>query len=471
MRNPSNKKFAITKSRTRLFDLYVKENLCVKDIAALLNTSDKTIRRVLREEGISIAHKGRSKKLALKDEKDIGRRYFLGESLSSLKSEYKVSLQRCKSIITSQGFTLRNPHQVCRRYRFDVDCFSEIDTQEKAYWLGFIMADGCVMSNDRRKCLTISLKESDASHLHKFKLFARSTHPLKKTVHHNPERVSVAIVLHSKKLVEDLKKWEVTPRKTFTIKLPDIPDKLFRHFLRGYFDGDGCWVDSVRKDGARVYSWSITCGSKGFLENLQEKINAVLDLGKTKINEAKHSEAKTLKWGGRNKCALLSDYMYQGATVYLDRKHDFAKKYFFDFEPNITPRHPNRPAVHDLTGQVFGNWKVLRLSQSQDRKTHWLCQCSCGVRRDVEASTLKRGSSRSCGCVGRVNIQNEKFQEWTVLSRSDRKDYWYCRCSCGVEKDVHISSLRSGRSRSCGCAAGKIVRSGATPRPHSGIPK
>ena len=107
--------------------------------------------------------------------------------------------------------------------------------------------------------------------------------------------------------------------------------------------------------------------------------------------------------------------------------------------------------VDDLTNQQFGEWKVLWRAPSHNRQTYWHCRCSCGVERDVLASTLRSGLSKSCG--HEKDLTGQQFGEWTVLWRVPSRNgnaYWHCRCSCGIEKDVRVDHLQSGRSTSCG---------------------
>lgn len=54
----------------------------------------------------------------------------------------------------------------------------------------------------------------------------------------------------------------------------------------------------------------------------------------------------------------------------------------------------------DLTGQTFGRLVVLRQSENRtnDNGLIWECQCSCGTKKEVSSTLLRRGKSTSCGC-------------------------------------------------------------------------
>lgn len=106
-------------------------------------------------------------------------------------------------------------------------------------------------------------------------------------------------------------------------------------------------------------------------------------------------------------------------------------------------------------GDVFGEWTVL--SQLPDN-IHVLCRCSCGKERRVDKYTLLTGKSVSCGHTRvlnnlkrrRAEYIGKKFNEWTVLDVFPGRDA-LCRCSCGTVKKMFLSTVISGRSKSCGC--------------------
>lgn len=127
---------------------------------------------------------------------------------------------------------------------------------------------------------------------------------------------------------------------------------------------------------------------------------------------------------------------------------------------------------HDLVGKHFTRWLVLRYVRSEYASGKnvipvWLCRCDCGKEVEVWGSSLKTGKSRSCGCLARglvmatrVDLTGKTFGRWTVLEhcRSEGKRHFYrCRCECGTEKEVNAAYLRIGDSRSCGCLRDELT--------------
>ena len=114
------------------------------------------------------------------------------------------------------------------------------------------------------------------------------------------------------------------------------------------------------------------------------------------------------------------------------------------------------------TGQKFGRWTLKKFIKKDKRYCQfWLCRCDCGTERIVNVSMLRKGQSKSCGCLKRDNIDEKRlnyigkeFGCWTILEFVRPYvggNVYVARCICGVEKEVNISALKKGKSKSCGC--------------------
>lgn len=108
----------------------------------------------------------------------------------------------------------------------------------------------------------------------------------------------------------------------------------------------------------------------------------------------------------------------------------------------------------------FGFWTVIDTAPNQvspdgTSRKRFLCQCDCGTLRPVTATQLRTGKSTSCGCKGSYLKPEETYQEWTVLYKSDKRNnhgnqFYMCRCSCGVVRNVRMADLLNGSSKNCG---------------------
>ncbi len=109
------------------------------------------------------------------------------------------------------------------------------------------------------------------------------------------------------------------------------------------------------------------------------------------------------------------------------------------------------PAFIDLTGQTFGQLTA----ETYHGKGRWLCRCECtGKIVVVHGDLLRNGKTKSCGCLkrsARQSLIGQKFGQ-LIVEKYEGKSRWLCRCECtGKTVVVRGSSLRSGKTKSCGC--------------------
>lgn len=111
----------------------------------------------------------------------------------------------------------------------------------------------------------------------------------------------------------------------------------------------------------------------------------------------------------------------------------------------------------DLTGQRFGKLVVTeRAPNGAGGNVRWICRCDCGTEIVVFGSSLKNGSTQSCGCTRLIDLTGQRFGNLTVKERAPNDRFgsarWTCQCDCGNITVVNGNSLRRGLSHSCGCA-------------------
>ena len=124
-------------------------------------------------------------------------------------------------------------------------------------------------------------------------------------------------------------------------------------------------------------------------------------------------------------------------------------------------REMSMAKVIDMLGQRYGRHTVIRRAENKGGKAHWHCRCDCGTETTVSGGSLRSGDTNSCGCLLRemamaavIDLVGHRYGRLTVIRRVENKGErtcWLCRCDCGTEKVVEGNSLRRGLSRSCGC--------------------
>lgn len=221
------------------------------------------------------------------------------------------------------------------KYIYNKDFFEKIDTEEKAYWLGFLYADGCInrlYRNEKIKAmdLELGLCREDEEHLNKFLKSINSNIPIvqKKNQLKGKTYYSSKIVVCCTKMCRDLISNGCTPQKSLVLKFPDksiIEDSLIRHFIRGYFDGDGCiYTNSNNKISINFTGTSdMLLGISDFLlqNNIMKTTVKLYDCGK----------AKEMFIYGIDNIKDILDYLYKDCTIYLERKYNKYIEFYSDY--------------------------------------------------------------------------------------------------------------------------------------------
>ncbi|MFV2015941.1 MAG: hypothetical protein ACC656_10955 [Candidatus Heimdallarchaeota archaeon] len=198
-----------------------------------------------------------------------------------------------------------------RKYTFNQDFFETIDSEEKSYWLGFLAADGCIRIQKNRYRITLKLAEKDKNHIEKFKNSIQSNHQIKPRVS-NLGYIYFGLTLNSHKMFNDLLDKGLTPRKSLTLKPPtNVPKELIRHWIRGYFDGDG----SIFKRHNRDTLVLSLLGTEEVLEFVLRE--SKVDL---KVRSKKTSRAYFIQ-SSYKKALKFFDFIYKDSTIFLERKN------------------------------------------------------------------------------------------------------------------------------------------------------
>ena len=222
--------------------------------------------------------------------------------------------------------------QAHRKYNLDEFFFSNIDTEEKAYWLGFLASDGAITDENK---IRLSLKTKDKELLVKFKKAMKWTG--KDYYHKNTDAPEV--YFRSFKMVKDLANYFVTPRKTFAVKFPHIPKSLERHFIRGVFDADGCINKATRITQGKSGQLYIFYGGEFNIEGNRKFISAIqsrlVELG-LPLNSISYpgKSINRVRYGGINQLRKIYNYLFGEAYIFLKRKkklfEDILKNYHYE---------------------------------------------------------------------------------------------------------------------------------------------
>ena len=266
--------------------------------------------------------------------KIIKEKYLEGETIEEITDKYfkdKYCSGEINMVLRKLGITRPNGTQA----KINHDYFENIDSEHKAYWLGFVYADGSITKKVYEKGsytyrLRMELMFEDKYILEQMVLDLESDLKPKEyyndTSHfegYNKPKHTAYIMFSSKKMGEDLVKLGVVPNKTLILKsLPSIPDNLMKHFIRGYFDGDGSVY--LTKDNTIKTAFY---GTHDFINSIQDFLIKELDLTKKKITDQKEANVSFVGMA-KQESEKLYHYMYDEATIFLNRKYEKYNKYF-----------------------------------------------------------------------------------------------------------------------------------------------
>ncbi len=226
------------------------------------------------------------------------------------------------------------------------DYFSVIDSAEKAYWLGFLAADGNVYRGGHDNRIALALKESDRIHVQKFADVLQVNRPIRSII----KTKSVWLAIHSRAMCDHLENHGVVPRKSLILRPWNGDPELMPHYWRGIFDGDG----SIGKhqDG-RTTTWFIhLCGTEAIVVAFKEFVDSIGQTGKTR-------GIFDFRCGGlRPPQHVMSRLLYQEDHVSLDRKRVLALELLAQKPLRALIRHLSLEDMNSLRDQ-HGSWSQV----------------------------------------------------------------------------------------------------------------
>jgi transposase len=290
-------KFNEKKLVEEVIKLYNSGKTCT-DIGKLFSVSKSTIVNVLKRCGIE--RRSPKGKVSKYTNEVILEMYRSGDTLEEISSKVGLKEQAIMKRLKKMGVSF--PRGGSRKHKVNEDFFSNW-TNEMAYILGFIFADGCMSQS--RHSITISQKESGI-------LSQIANHLGMSQARVKFERGYYHLRVHSVTICKMLYWYGIKPNKSNTVAFPKIPRGYLGAFLRGVIDGDG-WVD---ENGSRVVIYS---GSQLFVEGLNE---ALVGLGlNSRIRRSKRGLYE-VRISPKRDIRKLKEYIYANKRdLYLERKY------------------------------------------------------------------------------------------------------------------------------------------------------
>lgn len=290
---------------------YRTNGILVSEIAKIYKTSPSSITRALENNGVFT--RNLLKKTPENKEKLINE-YVSGKTLDEIAKIYHVSPSTVSSLLDEYNIKKRPSGKTL--YTLNEHYFDLIDTQEKAYIIGLLAADGCVCRNT----ITLALQESDKHILEEINCLLGSNRKLRLL---KPEigKNMFYLTITNKYMASKLKKLGIIENKSLKLSFPECIDNiLLPHFLRGLLDGDG-HIGKTRYDVCYT-------GTKMLLFEIIERLNKIFDFHFYIREEHCHNGITySMELYRQQECIDFLNYIYQDATIFLKRKYDIYLKY------------------------------------------------------------------------------------------------------------------------------------------------
>lgn len=302
-----------TPTQGNIISLY-NSGLSQKEVAHCLKVSEGTISYTLNKFNIPRRKVLKKIKVYTNISDDIIKDYLNNESSLKLSKKYKISKFSILKCLKENNITIReNNGDLQRKYDLNHNYFNEIDTENKAYILGFIFADGYVDQVNNR--LSISIVEKDVEILNFINTELESNYNIYFKNWNNRQNV-VTLTITSRQIVKDLVNVGCVQAKTFVTKFPNIREDLKRHFIRGYFDGDGY----VSKTDNRIE----IVGTEELLTEMATIFHKETGFTYSKLrtrHPERNNNIRILIYYGKNKFEAFSNFIYPNTESFgLERK-------------------------------------------------------------------------------------------------------------------------------------------------------
>lgn len=262
------------------------------------------------------------------EKEDIKNKYLNGLSTVKIGDQYRVSHKIIARVLDEYGIPRTGTSK--RKYNLNEEYFNKIDTPNKAYIFGLLYADG--NNNLSKYTVSISLEEQDKHILESIRKELKSDKELEYLDYSNKHdfgytyKNQYRLLFFSKKICESLFEKGMYQNKSLILEFPNwLNDDLKRHFVRGYFDGDGSYCPHFSKNGKFQPLITFT-STNNFCIDLQKYLIKSINIPCGNIYDASchNGITKVLSFSGRLQVKTFLNWLYNDAEMYLERKY---KKY------------------------------------------------------------------------------------------------------------------------------------------------
>lgn len=292
------------------------EGMYNKEIAGKYNVSISSISRIIQKSGLPSRHP-----LLTEERKNKARElYNSGMNLEQVGRELKMNGSTVRQVCEEVDIKIRDSSEIHTKYKLNKDYFKEIDSHEKAYYLGLIASDGSLHKNN----LCISLQEGDKYIIESFNNAIDSDRQLRYVPMHlkNPNyKDQYSLIIVNRDFANNLRQWGIIENKSQYLQFPEnLGSEFYSSFILGYMDGDG----TINRSEKRISLVS----TKSFCESLKEKVETILNIHCGVYRSKDNENIKSFQIAGGRQVKKFLDWIYKDSPVYLYRKYEIYRSIY-----------------------------------------------------------------------------------------------------------------------------------------------
>ena len=322
--------------RQNILDLYAS-GMTIKNIATATNRATGSVGNVIK--GVT----NRAKPVPPERLQQISDAYLNNKDTLACASQFGISRGYIYQLLDKNNIDRQKPSEYTRKYYLNENYFEQL-TQESAYWLGFLLADGCLYQDKYSKRIQLCLAQKDEAHLEMFRNAITDT-PL----YHGHSKLSgkdryhVRLTISSEKVYSSLIKLGLFPRKSLVHDTPIIPEHLMAPMYLGYFDGDGSvYAAQSQTQRGKKYGINIV-GPQSFCLKFQswmfDKTQAHLNIAQLNCADGKLYSLR----GATEASIRILTFLYEKSDIFLSRKFNIYKQMIYDHSSERSRVRPKLP--------------------------------------------------------------------------------------------------------------------------------
>lgn len=298
--------------------IYLYNNVSIKEIAEQYKVSRSTIENILKDCNV-ITNRRKSIKIIEDNSQRIIDMYNNGISIKTIAKYFEVDKKTISNHLKNNNVVIQNNQHLGKDcYKINENFFDNFSTPNQAYILGLLYADGYCNSN--KNMIRITLQEEDKELLEKIRTILNFEKPLyfdERSMKTLNCKNTYSLTIINKHLCNTLYSLGVVDRKSLILKFPTMSKELIRHFVRGYFDGDGHINNPNISRGCSINIVS----SKDFCNDLSDYLNKLLNIH-TKVCDVNSNElTKRIVCTKKEESLKFLSWIYNDAELYMDRKY------------------------------------------------------------------------------------------------------------------------------------------------------